>query len=285
MDPKTLKKNSKLVMNGHWTKGILTCAMAGSMYLMLLGCEVVIRLALHQPVAHLDQGQDEILGLLTPGLLSVAVTIGAVLLHFFLLTPLQYNKKAYFWQTQLCEIAHLQPKIRMFQLPYGKIIKAHWGITMRMIGWAGLFLTPGLCAMTAAVWAASYSHLPRAMVSILWGGTFAYLAVATLGLLFLWLRYWMVPYLLASCPKLCPSGSIRLSIQLMKGRKFQILRLYLSQTGWMLSKVLILPGLYTGPRMEMACARWAVLVRQPLDIKQPIPLSATQEFVLREKNA
>nr|WP_317412085.1 hypothetical protein [uncultured Solibaculum sp.] len=284
MDPKTLKKTSKLVMHGHWAKGVLTCAMTGSMYLMLLGCEMVIRLALHQPVAYLDQGQEGILDLLTPGLLSIAVTLGAVLLHFFLLTPLNYEKKAYFWQTQLCKAEH-QQKIRMFQLSYGKIIKAHWGVAIRMTGWAVLLFMPALLAMTAAMWATSYSHWPRALVGILWGGTFACLGIGMLGLFFLWLRYWMVPYLLASCPKLCPSGSIRLSIQIMKGRKFQILRLYFSQIGWMLSRIFILPGLYTGPRMEMTCARWAVLVRQPMDVKHPIPLSATQEFVLQEKNA
>ncbi|GAA6396866.1 DUF975 family protein [Solibaculum mannosilyticum] len=285
MDPKTLKKTSKQVMHGHWIKGILACVMAGSMYLMLLGCEVIVRLALDQPAANLDQGMEGIQALLTPGILSVAVTGGAALLRFFLLTPLKYEKKACFWQTQLCETAHPQSKVRLFQLSYGRIIRTHWGITIRVVGWAGLLLLPGLGTMTAAMWATSYGGMSGMVRGALWGGSIALLLIGGLGLFLLSLRYWMTPYLLASCPKLYPSGAIRLSIQLMKGRKLQVIRLYLSLIGWEILKLLVVPGLYTGPRVEMTCARWAVLVRQPADAKHPVPLSATQEFVLQEKNA
>ena len=45
----------------------------------------------------------------------------------------------------------------------------------------------------------------------------------------------------------------------------------------------------TGALYRPTCTRhfgaWAVLVRQPADAKHPVPLSATQEFVLQEKNA
>ena len=108
-----------------------------------------------------------------------------------------------------------------FSIP-GRVILMELFIFVRVFGWALLFIL-----------ALSIFALP--LSAVLAASPILYLPYAGALYVLIWvfmLRYNMAPYLLADRPDDGPSLAIRRSVEMMRGRKWELFKLQLSFLGW-----------------------------------------------------
>ena len=108
-----------------------------------------------------------------------------------------------------------------FSIP-GRVILMELFIFVRVFGWALLFIL-----------ALSIFTLP--LSAVLAASPILYLPYAGALYVLIWvfmLRYNMAPYLLADRPDDGPSLAIRRSVEMMRGRKWELFKLQLSFLGW-----------------------------------------------------
>ena len=108
-----------------------------------------------------------------------------------------------------------------FSIP-GRVILMELFIFVRVFGWALLFIL-----------ARSIFALP--LSAVLAASPILYLPYAGALYVLIWvfmLRYNMAPYLLADRPDDGPSLAIRRSVEMMRGRKWELFKLQLSFLGW-----------------------------------------------------
>ena len=108
-----------------------------------------------------------------------------------------------------------------FSIP-GRVILMELFIFVRVFGWALLFIL-----------ALSIFALP--LSAVLAASPILYLPYAGALYVLIWvfmLRYNMAPYLLADRPDAGPSLAIRRSVEMMRGRKWELFKLQLSFLGW-----------------------------------------------------
>ena len=108
-----------------------------------------------------------------------------------------------------------------FSIP-GRVIRMELFIFVRVFGWALLFIL-----------ALSIFALP--LSAVLAASPILYLPYAGALYVLIWvfmLRYNMAPYLLADRPDDGPSLAIRRSVEMMRGRKWELFKLQLSFLGW-----------------------------------------------------
>ena len=108
-----------------------------------------------------------------------------------------------------------------FSIP-GRVILMELFIFVRVFGWALLFI------LALAIFALPLS-------AVLAASPILYLPYAGALYVLIWvfmLRYNMAPYLLADRPDDGPSLAIRRSVEMMRGRKWELFKLQLSFLGW-----------------------------------------------------
>ena len=122
--------------------------------------------------------------------------------------------------------------IQGFSIP-GRILVMELLIFLRVLGWTVLISY----ALTLLVMA-----MPSALLN---SGTGVFVYLGMIGLIYgavfiLMLRYAMAPYLLADRPDDGPSPAIRRSVEMMRGRKWELFKLEFSFIGWNLLQFLLL---------------------------------------------
>ncbi len=117
----------------------------------------------------------------------------------------------------------------------GRVIVMQLLIDLRLLGWCLLLaLGSGMVAsVLLAVFAVWFHVFPVLAATLLIA-----LPMAVL-LYLLMLRYAMAPYLLADRPDDGPGMAVQRSVEMMRGRKWELFRLHLSFLGWQLINILL----------------------------------------------
>lgn len=116
----------------------------------------------------------------------------------------------------------------------GRVLMMNLLIILRVLLWIFL-LTIGL---TIVVYASMYSLL-FASTGVAYTWFFLLVAVIYAAVFSIMLRYALAPYLLADYPDDGPGAAVRRSVEMMRGRKWQLFKLYFSFLGWYLINVLL----------------------------------------------
>lgn len=296
----TIKRNSRLALNGNWGRAIL-CLMIGFGILLLLGVmqTVCIRVfVLPQVQSNPTMTPYEFWG--AEGLFWYSIQIAAVetcilgafsLLTMLLTAPVGLGTAHWYYALVGGEAPPLGEVFRFFESfrDYRRALWYYIQFSARAFLWAVLFFLLPFALGTASVMFLQSAEGSRLRTS-----------AATIGILFLCaltllacilyciflFRYALVPYLLCGegGDKLRVRDAFRLSVRYTKGYRSGLFLFSLSFIGWLL----LIPFtfglifLYLGPYYNTAIAMYARYIIEKNRIEPP---NATKEFVVGNEPA
>ncbi len=314
---KTIKTNARHALSGHWGRaiGILLLVVVPSLLLQLL--EFCIR-AIGGIDAYIDYNQTSALAfddLSNVSLVSALVSILMLLLTLVVIVPLLQGATRWYYRRTGGEEDGIGELFFCFETSrqYFKSLWLHLQISIRFLFWLVLLCLPlagGGYLMHTLTAGSHRAELPISLTAIASLLAIVWSILAGILLVFIALRYFLAPYLLAEYPEQRSWRSVRQSIRLMRGQKAAVFGFLLSFLPWWLLGIgawvlpflllMVNPSLvyeaaavflalsllqallliYAGPYISTSCALYARYLIQ----RNALPLEESPTVDLPEEN-
>lgn len=315
---KTVKTNARRALSGCWGKAIAVLLLTILPTFLLHVVEFFIR-AIGDIDPFVDYNQ-------TPGyafdnltnvsIVSAIVSLSMLLLTFLVVVPLAQGAKRWFYRRSGGEIDGVSDLFFYFESGRG-YFKSLWlsiQINVRLLFWlillnllpAAIFFLVGYAQYSGVEISSSLTAL-MVLLAFVWG------ILELILFVFIQLRYFLAPYLLAQDPDSKGRRTVKRSIRLMKGHKGEVFGFLLSFIGWWIPAILgtaipiftllsssdanvyaaantafltftffwgiqFLMMLYVGPYMYASCALYARYLIQLGEMPLPVQAEATVEY-------
>lgn len=236
---KTIKKNSKHALSGHWGRAIGIWLITSIPVCAINLLEYVIRWVsgVKSFVDYAATPQSSFDDTANLALASLVVSLLVSLLLYALITPLRQGSARWFYRRSEAKSDRASEVFFYFEKKraYFGSLWLHFQIGLRIILWGLLLMLPYFASKAYFFWLAKTGAVLAPRINLVWNLLCVIWALLTAMILaIISNKYYLAPYLFADGCAVSVKNAIKSSVQMTKGYKGTILTFYLSFWNWCL---------------------------------------------------
>lgn len=244
------KLNGRKILSGNWPRALLI-----TLLWMLLSSGVILLEESVRKVTNIPQmigsgayslPNTSILSLVVSGIFTVVL--------FFFMTPLQIGQAEWYWhlvdrkETPIGDVFGWYGSLKL----YGKSLMLQIHILWRMLLWGIAVFAAPAALLVFYEW--GLHEADTLFADIIFGLGILLLVCASVIWIFLYMRYFLAPYLLVEDSTRKTNACVRTAARYSKGFYWEIVKFQLSFILWWLLCYLILPLFYVMPYYHASAA-------------------------------